>query len=47
MRKIIRFVVFLYVLIMAVLYAITGELEGVKFDLVSADFLNFKLLKLD
>ena len=26
--------------------AITGEVEGIKFDLVSADFLNFKLLKL-
>ena len=27
--------------------AIIGEVEGIKFDLVSADFLNFKLLKLD
>ena len=27
--------------------AITGEIEEIKFDLVSADFLNFKLLKLD
>ena len=26
--------------------AITGEIEGIKIDLVSADFLNFKLLKL-
>ena len=27
--------------------AITGEIEGIKFDLVSADFLSFKLLKLN
>ena len=27
--------------------AIIGEVEGIKFDLVSADFLNFKLLKLN
>jgi len=26
--------------------AITGEIEGIRFDLVSADFLNFKLLKM-
>ena len=27
--------------------AIIGEVEGIKFDLVSADYLNFKLLKLN
>ena len=27
--------------------AITGEIEGIKFDLVSADFLDFKLLKIN
>ena len=27
--------------------AIIGEIEGIKFDLVSADFINFKLLKLN
>jgi len=27
--------------------AIIGEVEGIKFDLVSADYLNFRLLKLD
>jgi len=27
--------------------AITGEIEGIQFDLVSADYLDFKLLRLD
>ena len=27
--------------------AITGEIEGIQFDLVSADYLNFELLRLD